>query len=131
MCYPCDITCSTCSGPSNTSCLSCTSTRSFNLANSSCPCLTGYVDQGARDCTAVTCNTDLCKTCAYIDQCGSCYSFLYRQLNGTQCVCMNYRYDHYLIDSSPFCDACHYSCYTCVNASPTSCTSCNTARDNR
>lgn len=48
VCYPCDISCSTCSGPSNTSCLSCTSTRSYSLATGSCPCLTGYVDQGAR-----------------------------------------------------------------------------------
>lgn len=96
-----------------------------------CPCLSGYIDQGARECTQITCNMDLCKTCSYIDQCGSCYSFLLRELVGTQCVCMKYRYDEYAATGNPFCPSCHYSCYTCTSNVSTACQSCNTGRDHR
>lgn len=89
------------------------------------------MEQGARDCIQISCNMALCTSCAGMDQCGSCNQYLFRELNGTDCVCMKYRYDHYALDQSPFCDACHYSCYTCTTVGASSCTSCNTARDKR
>jgi hypothetical protein len=66
-CVACDVTCDTCSGTTATSCLTCPSTRSYNLGNKTCTCLTGYIDQGGRDCIEVTCNNDLCRTCANIN----------------------------------------------------------------
>lgn len=77
-CIACDISCNTCDGPLSTNCLSCTTTRSYDAMGKKCNCLTGYVDQGGRDCIQITCNIGLCRTCSYIDQCGSCYSFAYR-----------------------------------------------------
>ena len=97
-CIACDISCNTCDGPLSTNCLSCTTTRSYDAMGKKCNCLTGYVDQGGRDCIQITCNSGLCRTCS---------------------MCISGYYD----SGVSICASCNYTCSTC--ALSTSCTSCN------
>jgi hypothetical protein len=95
-CLSCDYSCLTCYSSTNTSCLTCSSTRQFNSVNSSCVCISGYIDQGAPDCTQITCDDSLvCNTCVYINQCGSCLNALNRYLVNYTCVCKPYTYSNY------------------------------------
>ena len=117
-CPLCSYTCASC-GSESEICLTCNSTDSRTLDNTTCPCDNAFFDSGVATCTA--CDYT-CLTCTNSStNCLSCATT--RTLSSNACPCDGRLYD--TNTSNATCDSCHYSCLTCEGAS-TSCTSCNT-----
>uniref|UniRef100_A0A0B7BDJ9 P/Homo B domain-containing protein n=1 Tax=Arion vulgaris TaxID=1028688 RepID=A0A0B7BDJ9_9EUPU len=81
MCLPCEMSCSSCSGPTLTQCLSCPLGHSFQLSNNqricSVECLAGFF---LKNNSCLPCDSN-CKECSNTDSsCTSCFSdFLIEQ----------------------------------------------------
>lgn len=72
MCLPCDYTCLTCTSTTSNSCLSCEADNFRALNVNSCPCLSGYIDQGAANCAPCWTYMSGCDTCTSTTACTSC-----------------------------------------------------------
>ncbi|KRX07488.1 Insulin-like growth factor binding protein, N-terminal [Pseudocohnilembus persalinus] len=124
-CDPCDSDCDTCTGPSSSECVLCSSSptqlyfHSDNLCYSTCP--DGYYgDSGTLNCEACTTG---CYTCTDSSTCTECIPGYY--LSGSSCLltCPSGYYDN--PDPYNSCDPCDTICNTCDYTAPLECTSCN------
>lgn len=103
-CKDCDVTCETCSDQGANNCLSCTSSKYFSAATSSC-----------ESCTSP------CKTCiSSSTKCSSCISP--KILLGINCVdsCGSGTY----VRNDNTCQPCHSTCKECDNARINGCNKC-------
>ena len=76
ICPACNYTCKTCTGASGGTCLSCESSYNRTLNVNTCPCISGYFNNGAASCVAChyTCGSTTCNG-TNINRCQSCNSF--------------------------------------------------------
>jgi proprotein convertase subtilisin/kexin type 5 len=95
------------------------------MSAGTCLCRAGYYDDGLEDC--LPCHFS-CKNCnAGGDRnCTSCDINVNRYKSGSQCLCTARLFS---AEGEVSCQACHYSCYTCLNA--TDCTGCDLDTDRR
>jgi hypothetical protein len=118
-CTACSYACLTCMG-NGVSCITCNSnnSRTLDSANNSCPCNSGFFDQGYAGCSV--CNYT-CATCINASTiCTSCSST--RILSNNSCPCNTGFFD--TLSTNSTCSLCQYSCLTCASIS-TNCTSCD------
>lgn len=124
-CEKCHYSCLTCSGKTNTSCQTCSSSPDFRqLASTACPCLPGYFDAGVSVCSQ--CHID-CLTCSTTAiTCLSCNStrFLIHNTSTSTCRCSS-QYYNTTVNGSTVCNPCDSNCLTCQNTA-IYCTSCRT-----
>ena len=126
VCQACDSTCGTCTGPSSSECLSCTSSSTPFLHSgsciASCPVDGTFVDvQGSVNlCTACHSTCQQCSGSGSTD-CTSCPSSGTPLMDSGACVsaCPDGKYE-----SGGSCVACDLSCSTCTAAGASSCTAC-------
>ncbi|XAO27384.1 hypothetical protein I312_106238 [Cryptococcus bacillisporus CA1280] len=120
-CQQCDSSCSTCITTSTT-CLSCSS---FSMSahsgscipSSSCPSSTVSLNG-----TCVTCPLD-CATCSSASTCATCHSDRPILKDG-RCVAFCSKDTYYDINTGT-CQACDWSCKSCVGEGSTMCSSCS------
>ena len=126
-CSSCDLSCSTCNGPTSFSCTSCGSTF-YLLTNSTggycltaCPTL-GYIQIGSTSCQS--CDST-CSSCNGVgaSQCFNCSTGYYLWSGYCRYICPSGTYPN---SSSYKCTACDSSCSYCFGGSNASCTSCST-----
>lgn len=115
-CAACPYYCTTCS--SATVCTSCDATRT---SSTTCPCKTGYYNDGVnRVCPACMIT---CVTCNNASTCLTCNSTNLRTLTlQGQCDCKTKAFEANPVVAA--CTACAYSCATCITTS-TNCVTCN------
>ena len=112
----CSYTCSgLCQGTAS-NCTACVGGTYRTLTGSSCPCDTGYFNNGVAICAA--CSTK-CRSCTALTTCTDCYNTQFRSLSGSSCNCLTGYYD----DGTDVCAACSYKCLTCTTSS-TNCATC-------
>ena len=122
-CPTCHHSCRSCTGPSASQCIDCTTTSFRTVSINSCFCNARYYDNGVVICanchyTCFTC-TDNANT-----NCDTCAATNFRQIlsSNNSCPCM---IGYYNIGINPVCLLCHYSCWTCSSSSITGCVTCN------
>lgn len=124
-CPKCHYSCRSCTGPSSSQCIDCSTTSHRTISINSCFCDPRYYDNGFNaicvSChyTCYTCSSNTattCLTCAVTD---------FRNILSTNnsCPCMVGYYT--LVSPNSVCALCHYSCWTCTNTGPSACSSCN------
>ena len=125
LCASCGHTCYTCSGPSNTQCITCLASEHRTIfGGNTCPCDNRYFDN----------NVEICANCHYScwvcsganqNQCTQCQPSDNRVSTPTSntCPCINRYFDN----GADFdCKGCHFSCLTCSNSAINNCLSCST-----
>ncbi|CAG8758554.1 25452_t:CDS:2, partial [Racocetra persica] len=121
-CIACDSSCSTCSGPSASECLTCSNTNQFALNGvcSSTKCPSSYFTKGT---SCIKCHPD-CAECSGSDfnQCTKCPSTRPILTSGGQCVesCPAGSYT----DSTGTCKTCNSDCFSCVGPRSDQCLGC-------
>ena len=124
-CQSCDPSCKTCTGSSDTSCLSCYSGKYWLSLNNSCvDCsINGYfIDVSTQACIA--CDPS-CQTCSgsSATNCLSCFSGKYMLEQNNSCLSCDV--DGYYQDTSTqTCQTCDSSCKTCTGSTASNCLSC-------
>jgi hypothetical protein len=120
LCSKCYSTCSSCSGPLKTNCLSCDLSTGRSLVGSTCTCGLRLYDSND---TCLPCSYT-CLTCSSFttNSCATCNSAAYRTLYfpNNSCFCNPGYYDA----ATEICQLCSVTCLTCT-ISPTMCTSCH------
>ncbi|EAR88128.2 zinc finger lsd1 subclass family protein (macronuclear) [Tetrahymena thermophila SB210] len=125
-CTPCDPTCTTCNGPSNTQCMSCTLPKYYQQTSGQCviTCnINQYQDSSSATC--INCNSS-CASCSGGGQnnCLSCSGSLFLDLNTNTCV-SNCPLSYYQNSLNNQCSKCNSSCSTCNGGQINNCLSCN------
>jgi proprotein convertase subtilisin/kexin type 5 len=127
ICVACHYTCqtATCTGTTSTSCSSCNPAKFRSNVTSSftCPCTTGYYDNGT--------SSELCSACLYSCltctgtnvYCTSCDPTDLRSINIAThtCPCNSAYFDN----GVPLCVACDSTCLTCSGALAINCLTCD------
>lgn len=122
VCKNCEGTCTTCSGPLSTNCLTCSGARYFNSGSCLLTCPNGKYG-ATSDNTCKGCNTN-CLTCQTPDAptyCLSCDIPLYLKSNACVANCAS---NEYKDDSDRKCKPCEGTCTTCSQGLSTNCLSC-------
>ncbi|EAR98004.2 bowman-birk serine protease inhibitor family protein (macronuclear) [Tetrahymena thermophila SB210] len=130
LCKPCDKSCLNCIGPSPSMCTQCDSSKNFTPLNSSasqfsCVCISNsFYDP--QNIVCILCNYR-CATCngALQTQCLSCLPSLYRELQGSSCVCIQ----GYFENAKGQCQPCHSSCYNCIGPTKFQCSQCDSSQN--
>jgi len=124
-CFPCDIRCSGCLGPSNSNCTACSSDYFLNISTNQCtnlcPLISQYYDKSLKTCK--DCN-NTCLTCsgpAY-NQCLSCFPAFYYFPSATTCGSICPILGYYIKNN--LCETCDSTCKTCKGSLNTNCLSC-------
>jgi hypothetical protein len=93
--------------------------------DNSCPCDTGYYDDGSSPICKLCKNT--CAACTAFSVCTACFplSTQFRQLSSGSCRCIAGYYEN---AANPVCQTCHYSCLTCSGQLETNCYICKVNR---
>lgn len=110
ICTACNMLCLTCSGSSSSNCMSCVSTRTWDILSGTCNCKDGYKENSPlqTNCALMACHYS-CLTCNNTESfCTSCGGSSQRSLvAGTgECKCNSKFYD----SGSATCSSCYYSC---------------------
>jgi len=125
-CSLCDPSCSTCSGPASTECLSCSLPRYFKDSAKECVTLCDPDQFGSPTPTpaCLSCNPS-CHTCssASASSCVTCTGSLYLDGSSSSCV-SNCPSGTFKEISTNKCAACNTSCTTCTGSSNSECLSC-------
>jgi len=129
-CPSCHYSCRTCTGPSASQCIDCSTTSHRTIEINSCFCNPRYYDNGLAICsschfTCYTCSSSTstsCLTCAVSD-------FRIILSSNNSCPCMVGYYS--LSSPNSVCALCHYSCWTCTGSGKSACASCNTTTEFR
>ena len=124
VCYPCDSTCATCSGKTDTDCETCVS--GLILSNGQClpPCDTdnGFVliNKQCLPCS------DTCKTCKDVSNfdCTSCFDPLILQAGACIEKPIDCAIENGFVMVNGVCLPCDKSCLTCSDITDTSCLTC-------
>ncbi|KAL4481587.1 hypothetical protein ABPG74_007676 [Tetrahymena malaccensis] len=153
-CYDCDISCSSCNGPSNNNCITCKAGTNRSLVGTQCLCNEGYYEDTSKTCsqcssTCLTCSDCLenffltsdntcqqcypnCLTCngKNPNQCLTCQNALVLKTDKS-CGCQ----PGYFVDSSNKssiqCNKCDSTCLECQGSQPNQCISCNQSSVNK
>ncbi|KAL4493947.1 hypothetical protein ABPG72_021964 [Tetrahymena utriculariae] len=153
-CSPCDPTCTTCNGPSNSQCLSCTLPKYYQSSTGQCVdncnlnyktnCLScsgsQFLDSATNSCVTTCPNgtyqnlsnnqcspcDPTCTTCngPTSSQCLTCTLPKYFQLTSGQCV-NNCNTNQYQDNSSVTCQNCNSNCASCSGGAQNNCLSCS------
>jgi hypothetical protein len=125
ICESCQSSCKTCSGSSETECLTCYPTKVFffNSCWASCPDgSSDYILVGDGICES--CHSS-CKTCSGSSEteCLTCYPTKVFFFNSCWASCPDGSSDYILVGDG-ICESCHSSCKTCSGSSETECLTC-------
>ncbi|KAL4487833.1 hypothetical protein ABPG73_005093 [Tetrahymena malaccensis] len=122
-CKPCNQSCATCLGPSESDCLSCNKNRQIYLQNSQiygrCLCSNDYFEnQQTQQCQK--CNTS-CSSCqGNTNFCTACKENAFLNSLGI-CTCL----PRYYLSLEGDCLKCHYSCSNCLGGTEYDCLECS------
>ena len=118
ICKPCHYSCTSCFGPDENQCLTCSDKLQFH--NNTCvwQCPSGWYKTFGQQCSQCS---PRCKKCLYkYDLCTHCH----HDKVWHDFKCYNHCGSSMFNDSSNRCYKCHDSCHACHGTAPNECTSC-------
>ncbi|KAL4481586.1 hypothetical protein ABPG74_007675 [Tetrahymena malaccensis] len=121
-CQDCDISCSSCNGPSNNNCITCKAGTNRSLVGTQCLCNEGYYEDTSKTCQQ--CSTT-CLTCSGPSdkECLTCKNYIYQNTcydsppSGTYCD-----------PSTKQCNKCDQTCSACSGPNNNNCTQCDSSK---
>ncbi|KAL4508729.1 hypothetical protein ABPG73_006115, partial [Tetrahymena malaccensis] len=121
-CYDCDISCSSCNGPSNNNCITCKAGTNRSLVGTQCLCNEGYYEDTSKTCSQCS---STCLTCSGPSdkECLTCKNYMYQ----------NTCYDNppsgtYCDPTTKQCNKCDQTCLACSGPSNNNCTQCDSSK---